>query len=295
MRLRELLHDAYAPLRALSDKSVKNYESTLKAFGLFLGREPTLDDLDELTVARYLSHRGKERAIATAAKDRAQLRALHEFAARRKLCDHWPQYPPVRVPERVPQAWLSSEMQRLLDAARGETRAVGDIPGNLFWPALILLAYDSAERATALLSLRWRDVRGRHVCFVAETRKGGRRDVLREIGEDTADALEEIRMGRGGDDLVFPWPQSYTYVWRRLDGILKRAGLPHGRRDKFHKIRRTTASFYAAAGGSAQMLLDHSSPAVTRKYLDPRIVSGVAACSVIPRLTQSEGGLESDS
>lgn len=288
MRLRELLHDAYAPLRSLSEKSVKNYESTLKALARFLGHDPTLDDLDELTVARYLSHRGKERAIATAAKDRAQLRALHEFAARRKLCDHWPQYPPVRVPERVPQAWLSSEMQRLLDSARSETREIDGIPGSLYWPALILLAYDSAERATALLSLRWRDVRGRHVVFVAETRKGGRRDVLREIGDDTAEALEAIRMGRSDSDLVFPWPLSYTYVWRSLERILKKAGLPHGRRDKFHRIRRTTASYYAAAGGSAQILLDHASPATTRKYLDPRIVAGVSAPSVIPRLTQSE-------
>lgn len=294
MRLRDVLHDAYSPLKALSEKSVANYLSTIKAFARFLGREPTLEDLDELTVARYLSHRGKERAIATAAKDRSQLRALHEFSVRRGLCAHWPQYPPVRVPERVPQAWLSSEMRRLLDAAMAETKPVGDIPGGLFWRALIMLAYDSAERATALLSLRWRDVRGSHVVFTAETRKGCRRDVLREIGEDTREAMGAIRMSRGDDDLVFPWPLTQTYIWSRLERILKRAGLPHGRRDKFHRIRRTTASYYAAAGGSAQILLDHSSPATTRKYLDPRIVAGVSAASVIPRLTQSSEEPESE-
>jgi integrase len=71
-----------------------------------------------------------------------------------------------------------------------------------------------------------------------------------------------------------------------LNKILERAGLPKDRRCKFHKIRKTTASYYEAAGGSAQRLLDHSSPAVTRKYLDPRIVTqGVPAPSVLPKVS----------
>lgn len=285
MLLTDLLIDLYAPLRSLSPKSTYNYGCTIAAFQAFLGRAPSLADLDELTVARFLTHRSRERAVATAAKDRAQLRALHEWAARRKLCDHWPQYPPIRVPERVPQAWFSNEMQRLLDAAARESTVIDGIPGGLYWRALLLVAYDTAERAQALTSLRWRDIQGRHVLFPAETRKGGRRDVIREIGEDTLTALEAIRFDRGPEEEVFPWPLTPTYLWKRLGVILKRAGLPHGRRDKFHRIRRTTASYYAAAGGSAQVLLDHADPATTRAYLDPRIVKGVAAPSVIPRLT----------
>ena len=287
MLLTDILTDLYTPLRSLSEKSVYNYRCTISAFSDFLGHEPTLDDLTELQVARFLSHRAKERAVATAAKDRAQLRALHEWSARRSLCKHWPQYPPIRVPERVPQAWFSTEMQRLLDAAGKEQTTIDGIPGGLWWQALLMVAYDTAERCTALVSLRWRDVQGRHVLFVAESRKGGRRDVIREIGDDTLAALEAIRGNRGPDDLVFPWPRTRSYLWGRLGIILRRAGLPHGRRDKFHRIRRTTASYYAAAGGSAQTLLDHADPATTRKYLDPRIVTGVAASSVIPRLTES--------
>lgn len=288
MLLEDLLNDVYAPLRSLSQKSILNYGFTISALAEFLGHAPTLDDLVELNVARFLRHRASERAVATAAKDRATLRALHEFAARRGLCSHWPQYPPIRVPERVPQAWFSSEMQRLLDAASQEKTVIAGIPGGLYWRALLLVAYDTAERATALTSLRWRDIQGRHVLFTAETRKGGRRDVMREIGEDTKAALDAIRGDRGPEDAVFPWPNTKTYLWTRLGIILERAGLPHGRRDKFHRIRRTTASYYAAAGGSAQTLLDHASPATTRAYLDPRIVDGVSASSVIPRITQSD-------
>jgi hypothetical protein len=66
--------------------------------------------------------------------------------------------------------------------------------------------------------------------------------------------------------------------------ICKRAGLPQNRRSKFHRIRKTTASFYQAAGGSAQSLLDHSSPAVTRRYLDPRIVAPKPAHELLPKV-----------
>jgi integrase len=94
-----------------------------------------------------------------------------------------------------------------------------------------------------------------------------------------------MAVARGPEDTAIPWDRHPTYVYNRLKIILKRAGLPHGRKDKFHKVRKTTASYYEAAGGSAQRLLDHSSPAVTRRYLDPRIVSpGVPAPSVLPKV-----------
>jgi integrase len=285
MLLNDILKDLYAPLRSLSDRSVENYSITIKALARHLGREPTLDDLDELTVARFLAARCRERAVATAAKDRAQLRAIHEFAARRGLCSTWPQYPPVRIPERVPQAWFVEDMRRLLEAAGKEKTTIAGIPGASYWRALVLLAYDTAERVTALMSLKWCDVSDTHVLFVAETRKGGRRDVIREIGEDTRNALQAIRLCRGPEEFVFPWPNTRSYLWGRLGIILRRAGLPHGRRDKFHRIRRTTASFFEAAGGSAQRLLDHSDPATTRKYLDPRIVKPQAAPEMIPRVS----------
>jgi integrase len=122
------------------------------------------------------------------------------------------------------------------------------------------------------------------VLFVAEDRKGRRSDILRDISPGTAEALQSIRQGRGDSELVFPWDRQYTYIWTRMNKILERAGLPAGRRDKFHKIRRTTASYAEAAGLSAQKLLDHSSPAVTAAYLDPRIVRQKSAPDVLPKV-----------
>lgn len=282
MNLEQFVEDVYAPLKGIDDRTVALYKFTIKPFSAFLGRQALLTDLEELQVARFLQKRVRERAPATAAKDRAQLRAIWEFAARRKLVDTWPSMPRITVPERVPEAWVTEEMSRMLESAAKETANYDGIPASLWWRALLLVAYDTGERATAVVSLRWADVRGSAVVFRAEDRKGKRRDILREIGPETVAALEAIR---GDRELVFPFPRAKTYLWDRLGIILKRAGLPHGRRDKFHKIRRTTASYYEAAGGSAQRLLDHSSPAVTRRYLDPRIVKGLAAPDVIPRLS----------
>jgi integrase len=283
MLLHHVLTDLYAPLTGISGRTVELYDYTLRKWAEVLGRPPETTDLEELCVAQFLAHRVRTKSAASAAKDRAQCRALWEFCARRRLCETWPAMPRIIVPERVPEAWLTDEMTRLLASAAQEPGRIGGFPACDVFKALLLLAYDTGERITPLMELRTSDVRGCNVIFRAEQRKGRRRDILREISVACADALLAVR--RGPDDTAIPWDRHRTCVWRLLKVILQRAGLPSDRRCKFHKIRKTTASYYEAAGGSAQRLLDHSSPAVTRKYLDPRIVSpGVPAPSVLPKV-----------
>lgn len=285
MTLTELLNDYYAPMRRICDRTIELYAYTIKSFGDFLGHTPTLADFDELVVARFLAHRIRTREPATAAKDRAQLRALWEWAARGKMVDTWPRIQPVNVPERVPEAWFTEEFQRLLDAASQERVLIAGIPSSLWWRAILLLCYDTGERISSVLSLKWRNVRGGAVLYEAEDRKGKRRDLLREITPQTLEAMNAIKGRRAPDDVVFPWDKHDKYIWRRLEIILKRAGLPASRKDKFHKIRKTTASWSQAGGVSAQEVLDHADPATTRKYLDPRIVKPPSAINVLPRVS----------
>jgi integrase len=76
-------------------------------------------------------------------------------------------------------------------------------------------------------------------------------------------------------------------VWAWLTSILIAAGLPHGPKDKFHKIRKTTASHIAKAAGAsmASAVLGHSDVEVTKRYIDPTIAgSNVDATSYLPRL-----------
>lgn len=281
MTLEELLDGFYVPLRGVSARTEKLYRYTIHAFGEHLGRPATVDDLEELTVARFLSARLRDKAVATAAKDRTQLRALWEFASRRNLTTRWPQIRPIRVPERVPRCWLTEEMQRLLAAASDRQGTISGVPAAAWWRAALLVCYDTGERCAALLSLEWRDVTPAGVTFRAEGRKGQRRDIYRQISPETFAAIEAIR---GPRLRVFDWDRAATSLWSHLGKILEAAGLPNDRYSKFHCIRKTTASYAAAAGLDAQRLLDHASPKTTRAYLDPRVVVPPSAPDVLPRV-----------
>ena len=82
-----------------------------------------------------------------------------------------------------------------------------------------------------------------------------------------------------GRERLFPFPYKLAaqrkYLYRRLNRILDAAGLPKTCKDKFHKIRRTSATLVADLAGdeAAQKHLGHSSLALTRSaYLDPRYI-----------------------
>lgn len=282
MTLAEFLRTVYAPLAGISDRTIRIYEFTLTAWGEFLGHAPTLGDLEELGVAQFLSHRLRTRSVATAAKDRCQIRALWEMARRRDLVTTWPVIRRIRVPERVPQAWLTEEMQRLLVAAGERQGSIAGVPASAWWRACLLTLYEVGERIDALLGLEWRDVTPQGITVRAETRKGGTRDIWRPITLECHAAIEAIR---GDRRYVFEWDRCHTNLWRHLGKICEAAGLPNDRSSKFHRVRKTHASYAAAAGLDATRLLDHASPKTTRAYLDPRIVTPPSAPDVLPKVS----------
>lgn len=279
----ELLTGHYAPLRGIEPRTVTLYGYTIKAWGEYLGRSPTTDDLsDELEIAKFLAHRLSTRSVATAAKDRAQIRALAEFGYRRGLLKTWPTIRTIRVPERVPQAWLTEEFKRLLAACDGEEGEIVGVPAKLWWRAALLTCYELGERIGGILGIEWRDLSPHGIIVRAEERKGKRRDLFRSISPECHAAIEAIRTDRR---LIFDWDRSYTRIWGRLGRICERAGLPNDRSSKFHRIRKTTASYAAAAGLNAQAVMDHASPITTQRYLDPRIVQPQNVHASLPKVS----------
>lgn len=289
MKLRSLLADVYAPMNGISDRTVRLYGFTLKAFGEFLGIEdqsgyvePTVEHLEELTVARFLAHRLRTRSVGTASKDRAQLRAFWEFLSRRGIAKTWPSMRPIRVPERVPRAWLIDEFKRLLESAGEEHGEIVGVPAARWWKAILLTAYEVGERIGGLLSIEWPDVAPNGIVVRAEGRKGQRRDIWRGISPDCYDSIMATKTPRR---IVFDWDKSYSMIWYDLGRICERAGLPNDRMSKFHRVRKTTASYAAAGGLDPQKVMDHASPLTTRRYLDPRIVRQPEASDVLPRVS----------
>lgn len=257
-------------LRSASSSTLRLWAIALRKFNEHLCREATIDDLTDENVASFAMWRRQAASAATVNRDLASLLAAWRYASRLGLVDRWPTVELEKEPKRIPVAWQRHEFNQLMATVKCLPGMVGDFQASDWWRALLLLLFDSGERVSAALDLQWEnvDLPGRWVVFRAETRKGQSDDSLVRIAEDTAMAVDKLRRRRG---VVFPWPLTRTYIWKRFGEILSLAGLPMDRTRKFHCVRRTVASHASLAGGDATEILRHASKRTTQFYLDPRI------------------------
>ena len=285
MTLTTFFNDFYRPLklRGRSLNTIRLYWNTVKQYEKFLGRPATIEeDLNDLQVSRYLEHRSRERSPFTSEKERNQLCALWRCAADRRLIDMRPCIPVTPIPIRVPTAWSIEQLKALLATAKVLPGKVGDVPARVWWTALVQVLWQSAERIGAIMSVDKFDYTRPMILVRAEHRKGGKRDKLFTFTDPVCDLLD-VLVKSGNGPKLFAWPRGYEYLWNRFGKIVKAAGLEGGRRNKFHQLRRSAATHYAARGGDPTALLDHSSPRITRAYLDPRFIdTGPKPCDVLP-------------
>lgn len=284
MTLQKLFDDFYRPLRlrGRSANTSRLYGCTIRAFSKWLGYVATLDDLTDLTLSRYLEQRAAVRSPYTAEKERTQLLALWRFAADRSLIKDRPCVPPAPLPERIPTAWSVEQLQSLMKAAAATRGKVGVIKAGFWYAALISVLWETAERIGAILSCVPEDFSPPYLTVRAEYRKGGKRDRVYQLSDATCGKLRAA----AGSARLLEWPQHPTYLWERYRDVVARAGLGHGRKCGFHQLRRSAASHYAALGGDATKLLDHSSPRITQRwYLDRRMTDREPPpCSVLPSI-----------
>lgn len=273
--LRDFYTGVYAPLRlrGKSASTKKQYLIQLRHFGRFLGREATFDDLTDETVSAFLAsivERGN--SPETANKARNHILALWRLAARKNHVATYPDVAPEQAPRRTPRAWLSDDLARLFSALGLEQGVYAGIPRSLWWHALHEVLWWTGERIGAVLQLRWEHLDQTHgwLMIPAEIRKRKTADRIFELPAEAIESLKRIHYPVR--DLIFPWPKDRSLLWQDYKRILKAAGLPFDRKSMFHRMRRSSASHFEAAGGNATELLGHSSREVTLSYLDPRIV-----------------------
>jgi integrase len=289
MNLHEFYSSVFAPwfLRSRSPRTKCLYETTIRNFRAYLKRDPELTDLQDLSVNGFLGWlKSRDLSPFTINKERSNLLAIWRFAARKSYVKDWPDVPTETEPETIPMAWQADEIQRLFAAANKALGLYAGVPCAQWWKMLLLVLWDTGERIGAIRNLAWPnvDLRRGWLHVPAKFRKGGRSDKLYKLSPETLIVLRESKKSRPRD-LIFPWPYSETYLWRMFGKLLDSAGLESDARSKFHRLRRSVASHYEAAGGDATELLGHSERKVTTKhYLDPRIV-GVAkpACDLLFR------------
>jgi|GEM_PF-938606 len=292
---------AYIPQR-LADCSKdmpRQYRKTIERFSTFLACDALLDHLEDDIVERFLAWFKVTESPAnhTINNARCVLIALWRHAWRKRKLAELPRdvvkFPTAKL---LPEAWSVEQVQRIIAAARTagsrrRQRGTGcPVPPRLFWPAFILVAYDTGLRANALRSIERThlDWETRWLKAPAEVQKQNADQVFR-LHPETIDALKE--MNSEDCKLLFPWRENpnggskeFYQAYRR---ILKAAGLPASKRDLFHKLRRTSATAVCAIGGrfAAQQHLGHADSKTTERYLDPRLMTGNATtvAEQIPR------------
>ncbi len=261
-------------LRSRSVNTIRLYRSSIKNLEKTLGRVATMEDLTDSSVEQLMADiiaRGG--SPYTANKERSQLLAIWRYACQIGMLTVWPTVMPEKEPERVPQAWFQEDLQQLFAAVDRLDGTVGSVQACEWWKALLSVALDTGERIGALMQCEWSWLDRNWLLIRAEARKGGKRDRRYMLSDDSLRMLSRLKQSNPSNaKLIFVWPFTRTSLWSQYAKVLRAAGLPHGPKDKFHRLRKTVASVVYAAGMDAQDVLDHQSRKTTLKYLDPRFV-----------------------
>ena len=284
-----LFETMYRPLRLLGSgqSGLLQHHVVLRHFRRFLAHEPTIADLDDMTVSRFIEWlvgvRGQ--CAVTANKSADKLLAQWKFLNRRRIVESWPEVRKLPEPEITPLAWLDSDLQKLCDTIASEPGHTSGIRYSDWWSALHLLLWDTGERISAILGLLWSDIDldGAWVTIRAELRKCRKRSIVRKLRPETVAQLRRIE--RKDNELVLPWDRAHSELWAEYKKLRKKAGVAVDKRSGFHRMRRTVATKFEAAGGDATKLLDHSARSLTVKsYLDRRFIKEQQACDLLPPL-----------
>jgi len=273
MLLTDFYQNVYKPLRLLnrSKRTDQLFRYTIRLYSKTLGRPATLLDLNDLDVARHLQTLlDQGRKPGGVNKERRQLVALWNLAAKKRLVEQFPVLPTVHEPEQLPMAWTTEELWRLRMSCNMQPGDYDGIPARLWWLALHHVLFATGERIAAVMQLRWSDISGDVVVFPAETRKGSKRASVATLTTQALEALELIRQPKR--QLVFPWPYRANYLYKIYRDILQRAELDASSRSMFHRMRRSHATHLKAAGGDPTTSLGHQSAATTSRYIDRRLI-----------------------
>jgi integrase len=289
----------YRPLKPKlkKPKTVQGYETTIRALAKFLCARDTNrtdvgpEDLIDVNIGGLMLALGEQgRQPPTINKHRRYLLALARLACKKRFIAELPEIDKVAEFEREPECWSIEEFGRILEAAVGMPGTVGESPAGVFWPALIWADLNTGFRITALMSVRSEDVDLDQATIKVrpeyqKDRAGQTIDLLPE----TVEALRSLNyrhLPRVFDD----WPydrgqEQWKTLNKGLRQILARAGLPATSRDLWHKIRRTFATYIAAASDveTARVLCGHSHSRITRRYLDQRKLTRPLVANLLPR------------
>jgi integrase len=254
-------------------QTVYQYELNLRRFDEYLGRPALIADLQDPVVSAALVWLTREKRLspATASKFRDNLCCLWRFLARKRIVDTDPDVPEIKEPRRVPIALTRDQLKLLWEFLQRLPGSIAGIPAADWFTSLVAAFWDTGARKGEIFGMRTAhlDLRGGFMVAKAETVKGGMEDRLYRIRPSTVDLILRIYDPRR--EFVWPWPWSESIFYDRLGEIMLKNGLPDDRYHKTHILRKSVATHLLVEGGNPQQALGHSTAAMTRAYVDPRI------------------------
>ena len=274
LTLESYFRENYQPecLVGCSPKTLIQYHVSLGHWIRFAGPMP-IDVVDKRTMADFSDWLLPDRSPATVNKIVRHLMAVFRFAADSDDIAKAPKVKRLRECKAVPLALTVEEFGKVLAAADQEPLSRGGIPGPIWWRALLLACWETGLRVTALLSVRTRDVLfGDSGLYCQADEQKHKEAQWFKLSATTIAAIRGVY--HVSNRLLWPKHEKNAQIARNFRRILDRSGIyaPVGTGLCFHRLRKSKASYTKAAGGDATKALGHSSPSVTERYLDPRIV-----------------------
>ena len=275
----------YLPTRPdTRPRTIVLYGGSINKFKSYLGHEPTLGDLTNETVGKYLQALSlTELAVSTINKERAHLLALWNHARLIGAIAIGPMIKKLPAPRKIPKALTVAELEKLqatFDKLQGET---GGIANGDFLRACFAIQFSTAERIGAVLSLEFSDIRDNVIAFRADSRKGGRKALVKAVPDWVIEDIDRIRKPRR--NLIFPIkPTNKTKIQTLYARLFKLAGVERPKGKSSHLLRSTHATMLWLAGGDPTSSPGHANQEVTRRhYLDPRFKPD-DSCEHLPSL-----------
>jgi integrase len=274
--LSEFFERTYLPVRLVgaADGTVENYRQALTHWRRICGETPVAK-VNSISIATFQRGLSVGRSEATVNGYTRPIMAMLRLAADDDFCviDRAPKVRMLREPKRSPLAITVEEFAKVLAAARSWPRSIAGYQPIDWWDAVLLTDWETGLRLEALFALRsvdllWDD---RGLFSQAEDAKD-KEAAWHELQPATLDAIRKIYDPRR--ELLFPRRVQVKTIGRWFREILDASGIyaPKGCGMRFHRLRRSKASYTELAGGDAQRALGHSARSVTLRYLDPRIV-----------------------
>lgn len=275
--IEQLDHYLAVRTRIRSTHTHDHYRRSVRQFGDYLGREPTLDDLTDDTLSKFLLSTVRAGFTAATANQRTkQLRALWNWCAKRRLVELFPTFDDLEEPEPLPTAWTDSQLQQLFAACAAQRGWIGPHVAATWWLAIHWWWLSTAERTEATMHLErsMLDLDRQLALVPARIRKGRLKNRTYRLTARACELLEQMLRVPSPTGLVFDhhWSDWRT-IFTRYRALVKAAGLPYVRgRSGPKKMRVTVYTRIEMGDGDATKFARHSSRRVTEAYLDQLMI-----------------------